>query len=166
MATRLDIHTHTCNHYNFFCFFLSYLSLSPAKDYRAASNVCFLWWECLFIEASVVESKGTPMQRQAKPVWIYLYWAWPTSAVRANTWLHPCVRLRGWGGGGLCIRQGGQRVRDVENVETGIYDCLSGSEPQEYHISATEESRLRQKCAVCRSVGAVYFCNCSERGQL
>lgn len=56
--------------------------------------------------------------------------------------------------------------RDVENVETGVYDCLSGSEPQEYHISATEESRLRQKRAVCRSVGAVYFCNCSERGQL
>ncbi len=104
MATRLDIHTHTCNHYNFFCFFLSYLSLSPAKDYRAASNVCFLWWECLFIEASVVESKGTPMQRQAKPVWIYLYWAWPTSAVRANTWLHPCVRLRGWGGGGAMYK--------------------------------------------------------------
>lgn len=52
------------------------------------------------------------MQRQAKPVWIYLYWAWPTSAARANTWLHPCVRLRGWGGG-LCIRQGGQRVREM-----------------------------------------------------
>lgn len=113
MASKLDIHTHTCNHYNFFCFFLSNLSLSPTKDYRAASNVCSLWWECLFIEASVVESKGTPMQRQAKPVWIYLYGAWPTSAVRANTWLHPYVRLRGWGGGGLCIRQGGQRVREM-----------------------------------------------------